>query len=179
MSFSSLIDHDHGPLSVLRRQEIRGELHAALTTLKNELRVELAEVHEKNTALRLELEVKNVMLENKNEALRHELEDLRGLLQSQPRRTDEEREQMPFLDCINTDDSDADNIYFDGCNVHVRSGGGSTDATPNGKGNIIIGYNKPRDSLMEVPESAEGNCTKTIAHALLWYNFGTILIGSD
>merc|ERR1711957_705354 len=35
-------------------------------------------------------------------------------------------------------------------------GEGSTDAPTNGKGNLIIGYNEPRDSLMEVPESAEG-----------------------
>merc|ERR1740139_1657340 len=55
-----------------------------------------------------------------------------------------------------TEDSDSGDIYFDGCNVHVRSGGGSTDAPTNGKGNLIIGYNEPRDSLMEVPESAEG-----------------------
>merc|ERR1711957_698119 len=123
--------------------------------------------HEMNEVLRnenaLKFEELKVMLENKNEALRLELEDLRGLLQSQPRRTDAEREQMPFLDCINTDDSDADNIYFDGCNVHVRSGEGSTRATTNGKGNLIIGYNEPRDSLMEVPESAEGLATKVEA----------------
>merc|ERR1711957_256642 len=38
---------------------------------------------------------------------------------------------------------------------YVRNGEGSTGDT-NGKGNLIIGYNEPRDSLMEVPKSAEG-----------------------
>jgi len=133
--------------------EIRVEFRAMNEVLRNENALKFEEVKKENTALRIELEVKN-------EALRLELKDLRGLLQSQPRRTDEEREQMPFLDCINTDDSDADNIYFDGCNLHVRSGEGSTDARTNGKGNLIIGYNEsPVDDdyyLMEVPESAEG-----------------------
>merc|ERR1712160_125796 len=53
------------------------------------------------------------------------------------------------------EDEISGDIYFEGCNVHVRNGEGSTD-TPNGKGNLIIGYNEPRDDdLMEVPESAE------------------------
>jgi hypothetical protein len=41
--------------------------------------------------------------------------------------------------------SDAGDVYFDGCNVHVRDGGGTTDpgAPPHsGKGNLIIGYNE-------------------------------------
>mmetsp|Transcript_30337 Transcript_30337/g.60013 ORF Transcript_30337/g.60013 Transcript_30337/m.60013 type:complete len:330 (+) Transcript_30337:136-1125(+) len=149
--------------------EIRGELHelraeladenAALrhenTALKNELRVELAEVHENienKNALKFE-EVKNELREVKNEntALHLELEDVRALFQTQPRRTVENN----YFSCMSQDAVSGD-IYFDGCNVHVRSGGGSTGATINGKGNLIIGYNEPRDSLMEVPESAEG-----------------------
>jgi len=122
----------------------------------DEIRVEfraMVEVIENKNALKFE-EVKKELEEVKNEntALRLELEDIRGLLQTQPRRTVENN----FLDCINEGESDAENIYFDGCNVHVRSGGGSTWATPNGKGNLIIGYNEPPYSLMEVPESAEG-----------------------
>jgi len=109
----------------------------------DEIRVEfraMVEVIENKNALKFE-EVKNELEEVKNEntALRLQLEDIRGLLQTQPRRTVEN----DFLDCINQGESDAENIYFDGCNVHVRSGGGSTTATPNGKGNLIIGYNEP------------------------------------
>jgi hypothetical protein len=31
---------------------------------------------------------------------------------------------------------------FTGCNVQIVSGAGSTDATPNGQGNLIVGYNE-------------------------------------
>jgi hypothetical protein len=34
-------------------------------------------------------------------------------------------------------------VIFEGCNVHVRSGGGATDAPVNGLGNLIVGYNEP------------------------------------
>jgi len=33
-------------------------------------------------------------------------------------------------------------VFFDGCNVYIRSGGGSTDAPVNGLGNLIVGYNE-------------------------------------
>jgi hypothetical protein len=39
-----------------------------------------------------------------------------------------------------------DDIVFSGVNVHVVSGGGTTDAPPTGYGNLIIGYNEPRGS---------------------------------
>merc|ERR1711957_588490 len=125
-------------------------------------------------------EVKTVMLENKNEALRLELEDLRGLLQSQPRRTDAEREQ--FRSCME-EDVEGGNIYFTGCNVHIRSGNGMTDGRTNGKGNLIIGYNEPRHSLMEVPESAEGLDSRGGSHNLIignaheYTSFGGIVTG--
>merc|ERR1711957_916617 len=125
-------------------------------------------------------EVKTVMLENKNEALRLELEDLRGLLQSQPRRTDAEREQ--FRSCME-EDVEGGNIYFTGCNVHIRSGNGMTDGRTNGKGNLIIGYNEPRNSLMEVPESAEGLDSRGGSHNLIignaheYTSFGGIVTG--
>ncbi|MCP3876485.1 MAG: hypothetical protein GY699_25510 [Desulfobacteraceae bacterium] len=39
---------------------------------------------------------------------------------------------------------DNKNLYFTGMNVHVRSGEGATDATVNGLGNLIVGYNESR-----------------------------------
>jgi hypothetical protein len=33
-------------------------------------------------------------------------------------------------------------VIFEGCNVHVRSGAGATDAPVNGLGNLIVGYNE-------------------------------------
>jgi hypothetical protein len=37
--------------------------------------------------------------------------------------------------------------FFDGCNVHVRSGAGATDAEPNALGNLIVGYDEPKPPL--------------------------------
>lgn len=37
--------------------------------------------------------------------------------------------------------------YFEGCNVHVRSGAGTTNATVNGVGNLIVGYNEAFGTL--------------------------------
>ena len=45
------------------------------------------------------------------------------------------------LSCISPD-SNEDDLYFDGCNVHVLNGVGSTDSV-NGYGNLIIGYDEP------------------------------------
>jgi hypothetical protein len=36
----------------------------------------------------------------------------------------------------------ATDLVVEGCNVHVRSGGGATDAAVNGLGNLIVGYNE-------------------------------------
>ncbi len=41
-------------------------------------------------------------------------------------------------------DRSGGDLYFSGMNVYVVSGEGNTDAPPNGKGNLIIGYNEPR-----------------------------------
>jgi len=152
------------PASAL--EELRVEFHEMNEVLRNENALKFEEVKNENIAFRLELEEK---LQNKNEALRHELEnktemfrvelaevknkleDVRAVLQTQPRRTVENN----YLSCMR-EDEDSGDIYFEGCNVHVRSGNGHTRATLNGKGNLIIGYNELPDSLMEVPESPEG-----------------------
>jgi hypothetical protein len=41
--------------------------------------------------------------------------------------------------------SDGDNLYFEGCNVHVRNGNGTTN-THNGYGNPIVGYDEADQS---------------------------------
>lgn len=46
--------------------------------------------------------------------------------------------------------SDGDNLYFEGCNVHVRNGNGTTN-THNGYGNPIVGYDEADQSGL-VPE---------------------------
>lgn len=46
------------------------------------------------------------------------------------------------LACV-SDESDSTNVYFEGCNVHVRNGLSRTDSI-NGVGNLIVGYDAPR-----------------------------------
>ena len=47
--------------------------------------------------------------------------------------------------------SDADDLIFSGCNVHVVNGQGGT-ATMNGKGNLIVGYDEISDPLGSFPD---------------------------
>ena len=58
------------------------------------------------------------------------------------------------LSCV-SDESDASDIFFVGCNVHVRDGSGATEGVggspQSGRGNLILGYNEaPRNG--EAPE---------------------------
>lgn len=41
-----------------------------------------------------------------------------------------------------TDINGQDSVAFDGVNVHVRSGSGSTSSSVNGRGNLIVGYDE-------------------------------------
>lgn len=66
------------------------------------------------------------------------------------------------LQCVNGSRSDANNIYFDGCNVHVRNGAGAT-STINGLGNLIIGSNENGCS--------GGPCSRTGSHNLVLGKF--------
>lgn len=51
-----------------------------------------------------------------------------------------------------------DDLIFSGVNVYVVSGAGKTDAAPNGKGNLIVGYNELRGGfdLEGRPEDRRG-----------------------
>jgi hypothetical protein len=40
-------------------------------------------------------------------------------------------------------------LIVNGCNLHIRSGGGSTDAVVNGVGNLIVGYNENFNSSFD------------------------------
>merc|ERR1712160_113373 len=87
----------------------------------------------------------------------------------QPRRTDEEREE--FRSCME-EDVEGGNIFFTGCNVHIRSGKGSTDAPTNGKGNLIIGYNKSAEGV-----SRGGSHNLIIGDQHEYTSFGGIVTG--
>lgn len=66
--------------------------------------------------------------------------------------------------CMSATNTDT---FFEGCNVHVRSGAGATDAVPNALGNLIVGYDEPKPPLETTcggvafadPCSDDGDCT--------------------
>jgi len=65
-------------------------------------------------------------------------------------------------------------IFFDGCNVYVLSGAGSTDSAVNGLGNLIVGYDED-----------DGGDTKTGSHNLIigtshtYTSYGGLIAGYD
>merc|ERR1712160_117886 len=70
------------------------------------------------------------------------------------------------------EDVEGGNIFFTGCNVHIRSGKGSTDAPTNGKGNLIIGYNKSAEGV-----SRGGSHNLIIGDQHEYTSFGGIVTG--
>jgi hypothetical protein len=58
------------------------------------------------------------------------------------------------LACV-SNTSDHQDVYFDGCNVHVRNGLGGTDSV-NGYGNLIVGYD---EATVSGPGSAPFVCS--------------------
>ena len=48
-------------------------------------------------------------------------------------------QRLAALTCLRREGND---VIFEGCNVHVRSGAGATGAAVNGLGNLIVGYNE-------------------------------------
>lgn len=70
-----------------------------------------------------------------------------------------------------------DDVYFTGCNVHVRNGSGATDRAVNGLGNLIVGYNEDAASL-GFPSSLRGgshNLIVGIAHS--YTSYGGLVVG--
>lgn len=43
---------------------------------------------------------------------------------------------------------EGDEVIFEACNVNVRSGSGETNGTPNGLGNLVVGYNEARSCTL-------------------------------
>lgn len=77
------------------------------------------------------------------------------------------------LQCVSKESSE-DDLYLDGCNVHIRNKATSTSSI-NGKGNLILGY-----SDNECP-----TCNRTGSHNLVvgpgnsYESYGGIVIGTD
>jgi hypothetical protein len=66
-----------------------------------------------------------------------------------------------------------DTLRFSGMNLQVVSGTGATDGTPNGLGNVIIGYNAQRDPAAE----RSGSHTLVVGDQHEWTSFGGLLAG--
>ena len=77
-------------------------------------------------------------------ALAATVEVLRAVAALQQKSIDELRRSndvlVKKLKCVSSSSGDVD-VIFEGCNVHVLNGVGQTSTT-NGRGNLIIGYNK-------------------------------------
>jgi hypothetical protein len=80
-------------------------------------------------------------------------------------------QRLAVLSCLRRDGND---VIFEGCNIHIRSGAGATDAAVNGLGNLILGYN----------EAAPGDL-RTGSHNLVigrdhsYSSFGGIVAGDN
>jgi len=80
------------------------------------------------------------------------------------------------LKCVDRARSNADDLYFVGCNVHVENGEGLT-VEDNSRGNLVLGYNEDKN--------CPGNCTRSGSHNLVvgMYNYyaasGGIVAGSQ
>ena len=57
-----------------------------------------------------------------------------------------------------------DDAIFEGCNVVVRNGTGST-TIPNGLGNVIVGYDEPSQGYEPAPRTGSHNVVVGDGHA--------------
>lgn len=75
-----------------------------------------------------------------------------------------------------------DELYLTGVNLHVVNGTGRTDAPPNGKGNIIIGYNELRggtDLEGKPADQRGGSHYLVVGRSNNYGGFGGAVIGSS
>lgn len=118
------------------------------------------EINAANQAIaRLQREVTHQLREHVN-LLEHQNDELQSAvssLQSQVTQLVQQNQALTTtLACVST--STTTDFYFSGCNVHILSGAGATDAAANGLGNLIVGYNELRN---------DGNDARTGSHNLV------------
>jgi hypothetical protein len=65
-------------------------------------------------------------------------------------------------------------VFFTGCNVHIRDGSGDTDGDVNGLGNLIVGYNELRGSGDD--RSGSHNIVVGMRHN--FSSYGGLVVGS-
>jgi hypothetical protein len=82
-------------------------------------------------------------------------------------------QRLAALSCLRREGNE---VIFEGCNIHIRSGAGTTAAAVNGLGNLIIGYNE---------ESPPGTENRTGSHNLVvgsghtYSSYGGIVAGDN
>ena len=69
---------------------------------------------------------------------------------------------------------EGNNVIFEGCNIHVRSGSGQTDGTVNGLGNIIIGYDENGGSDIKT-----GSHNLVVGDKHTYTSFSGVISGKD
>ena len=90
------------------------------------------------------------------------------------------------LACVSVDDSPINGLAgpqftFEGCNVHVRSGSGSTDdgGALTGLGNLVVGYNEPRSSRGGFDLTGRtGSHNLIVGHSHKYPSFGGFVAGN-
>lgn len=85
---------------------------------------------------------------------------------------EENAELKSNLACI-SDESDGYNVYFDGCNVHVRNAVGQTDSK-NDRGNLILGYNEDHEGELN---DRTGSHNLIIGSEHTYTSFGGLVAG--
>jgi hypothetical protein len=79
--------------------------------------------------------------------------------------------KLADLSCIRREGND---VIFEGCNVHVRSGAGATEAPVNGLGNLIVGYN---ESSPGPPENRTGSHNLVVGPRHTYSSYGGFVAG--
>jgi len=111
-------------------------------------------------------------LEEQSAAQAAQIDDLEAELAAQEARIDALESDNAALGAVLSVDISGD-LLVSGANLRIESGAGSTSAAPNGKGNLIIGY-----------DESSGD-TKTGSHNLVigslhtYTSFGGLVAGSD
>lgn len=73
---------------------------------------------------------------------------------------------------------DGGDVIFEGANLHIRSGSGSTSGNTNGKGNLIIGYNEmSTDMALSQPRTGSHNLVVGSYHA--FSSYGGVVFGDS
>jgi hypothetical protein len=127
------------------------------------------------------LEARIVALEAENEALADEAAAARADLDDLAAEVADLRDAPPggvsadllALDAALSVDTAGD-LLLDGINLYVRSGAGATDATPNGKGNLILGYAEGTGT-----ELRTGSHTLVAGTGLDWRGRWGLVLGVD